>query len=206
MKKVYLIITLLVIVLIVGGCFYNAAEVETSQNQAQEPADTNQAVDVTVGDQEPDDGIERFYPDQTKTIKKLATTDASVPADTAERNFTVTQELQAKIHLVDKYNPGTCYGMPGPVPQVAIDGMIERNPGLSVFLLQRYNLTSDLEIYNKIKQINGVRLTTVPGGQYQFNFIDGQCCTLTAYEGEVSIIGQNITEKVTNQATKENPC
>jgi len=205
MKKIYLIIILLVVVLVLGGCFNDAIE-EANQDQAQEPDATDQIVDVATKNSEPKDEIQRFYPDQSSVTKKSATADASVQANNIERNFTVTQELQTKLYLVDKYSPGTCYGMPGPVPQVAIDGMIERNPGLSVFLLKRYSLAGDLDIYNKIKQINGVQLTTMVGGKYQFNFIDGQCCTLTAYEGEISIIGQNITEKVTNQATHENPC
>jgi len=36
--------------------------------------------------------------------------------------------------------------------------------------------------------------------------MDGQCCTLNYYEGEINVTGAVISDKITSQATKNNPC
>ncbi len=162
---------------------------EMSANQPTEPAPTDEPV------------IKKYYPKQTSTQTK-----SSGSEEQAERQFTLTNELAAKLYLADKYDPGICYGMPGPVPQQSIDSVLSHDPGLTLYLRTNYDLPTDLDVYTKIKQLNGIRLDEIAGGKYSFNFTDGQCCTLTAYQGEISIIGQNITDNILQQETKNNPC
>ena len=143
--------------------------------------------------------VGKFYPSVASNIKPVETADPN-------KDFAVTPELLAKMYLADKYKPGTCYGLPKPVPEEAVAGMIARNPQLAQFLKQKYELSSDLDIYNKIKQLNGISLDKLGSGNFNFEFMDAQCCTMTGYQGQVLIIGSNITDKVDKQETKTNPC
>ncbi|MFA5047800.1 MAG: hypothetical protein WC516_02025 [Patescibacteria group bacterium] len=143
--------------------------------------------------------VNKFYPDVASSGKASTTPNP-------DKDFVVTPELLAKMYLVDKYKPGICYGMPGPVPEEAVAGMIARNSQLAKFLKQKYGLSGDLDVYNKIKQLNGISLDKLGSGRFNFEFMDGQCCTMTGYQGEVIIIGSSITDKVNNQETKTNPC
>ena len=145
----------------------------------------------------------KFYPDSNPAVVTEAAADG---ATTGARNFTITTELLMRLHLTDKYKPGTCYGLPGPVPPEAVGGMISRNPELAEFLKDRYKLATDLDVYNKIKQLNGIQLEKLASGKYKFNFTDGQCCLLRAYEGEVTVVAQTVTDEILRQESKQNPC
>lgn len=139
--------------------------------------------------------VPKFYPEP------------SMPFDRqSERDFVITQELQIRIHLADKYNPGTCYGMPGPVPDKMVNSLIAENKSLADFLRDRYRLGSDLDVYEKIRQIKAIKLELIFGGKYRFNFTDGQCCFLKMYEGEVTIIGKTISDQVIKTDNEQNPC
>ncbi len=166
---------------------------EEARQKGPEAADGADSESSPIESAEP----EKFYPTPSKLPAE---------ADSDKRDFVVNQELKVKLYLVEKYDPGICYGMPGPVPEEAISGMIDRQPELAEFLAVNYDLKSDLEIYNRIKQLNGVRLTEISGGKYQFNFTDGQCCTLTIYQGEAVIIADTVSDKITSRETKQNPC
>jgi len=192
-KYLFSIVILLMAVFLAGSLGTKNA----NDNLASEPvANNNQPSNNNVNTD-----FQKFYPDSSN-INKPAD---NIPFDQS-RNFTVTQELEIKFYLVDKYNPGICYGTPSPVTDESVSGMIVRNPELSQLLRSKYNLISDLAVYNKIKQLNGVLLTEIKGGNYQFNFIDGQCCVLKAYEGEVNIVGKTISDEVIRTDTKQNPC
>ena len=148
--------------------------------------------------------VQKFYPEGLSP-KKEAVEDPSTSAGSGSSSFSVNQELQVKLYLVDKYNPGVCYGLPGPVPEVAISGMIADNPDLVKFLKSKYELKTDLDIYKKIKQINGIYLKQ-DKGSYLYEFTNGQCCTLHAYQGQITIIGNNISDTILQQETQSNPC
>jgi hypothetical protein len=189
------IILLILLVFLMTGCF-GTSEVE---DIVVPGADNTVSTEVNI----PDDSMtKKFYPDAL-TVKKPVSINSF--GDSSD-SFVITQELQVKLFLVDRYNPGTCYGIPGPVPAVAIASMISKNLGLVKFLRQQYSLPADFDVYSKIKQINGINLTEVAGGNYEFKFIDGQCCTLNVVGGTIQIIGQSIDHQVTNQESKNNPC
>jgi|GEM_PF-961643 len=139
--------------------------------------------------------IRHFRPD---TSSQQAGQSSASSNDSA-RNFIVTVELLAKMHLVDKYRPGICFGAPVAVPQVAIDSLLSAQKDLSDFLRQHYGLTTDLEVYNKIKQLQDIQLTALTSSKFNFTFMDGQCANLVYYEGTVEVVNNVATDTVTSQ-------
>lgn len=137
--------------------------------------------------------VEHFRPDAATP------TSAATPAQSAERNFQLTPDLLAKMYLIDKYKPGTCFGLPAPVPQIAITNLVASNPPLSSYLRQKYGLKTDLEVYNKYKQLQGVTLTETASSKYNFAFTDGQCQTEVHYEGVVTVSNNNVSATVLSQ-------
>lgn len=203
MKKIIKVSGLLVFTLVfLSGC-WGQKKVPNSDVNENEQANVNENTNqVVVAENEA--VLKRFYPIITR-VDASDVNQTGKPND-AERGFVITQELLVKLHLIDKFNPGICYGMPGPIPEEAISGMINNNPILAKFLKDKYVLTTDLDVYNKIKQINGIDLRKLAGGKYKFSFMDGQCCTLTGYAGNVNVVGNDITDEVTDQESKNNPC
>ncbi|MFA4871872.1 MAG: hypothetical protein WC610_02320 [Patescibacteria group bacterium] len=188
-----------ILLILILGLFLAGCAKQNNQNQTAPLASANLNKEDSSQKAVPSAELKRFYP-QTAAVNKPAA--APNPA----KDFVITQDLTLKLYLVDKYNPGTCYGLPGPVPDVAVKGLVSNNPELAQFVKYKYKLNSDLDIYNKIKQLNGISLSKIAGGKYQFNFTNGQCCVLTAYEGEAVIINQTISDSITRQETKNNPC
>lgn len=147
-----------------------------------------------------------YYADQGTATPAAGSGSAASAASTAERNFTITPQLIAKMHLVDKYKPGVCYGKAIPIPDVAIQGMLDTYPDLAAFVRQKYSLKTDLEVYTKMKQLNAIMLTESASSSYNFRFMDGQCCTETIYIGTVQVSGSTATDIVTSQESHTEQC
>jgi len=218
MKRIFII--LLSLIFLLTGCLPSVNKKQTDNNQINQllVTTTTKATDTLVTttltlNQPPNNllvatsnnkrEIKRFYPDSgstNSTNKKPATLDEQ------EKSFTITPELLAKMHLIEKYNPGVCFGIPSPVPQSGIDYLINNNKTLADFVRQRYHLASDLEVYNKLKQFQDIQLTMIASSKYKFQFMDGQCCTLTFYQGTIEVKGDQVIEIIENKETKNNPC
>lgn len=112
-------------------------------------------------------------------------------------------ELEARTYLVDKYNPGTSFGMPRVITQSEIDGLLRANQELAAYVKTKYNLQRDIDVYNKMQQFMGIQLTSAANG-YTFAFSDGQGCTITKYEGTVT--GPPIADTVTKREQRQVPC
>lgn len=194
MKKIGFFSLLLIAVLALSGC---SQATDSPALSAEDPGATGSASQEANQPVTP----KKFYP-QTSALSTTDKAEATAPGG----DFTITQELLIQLYLADKYDPGICYGAPAPVPEVAVSGMIERNPELAQFLKERYNLSTDLAIYEKVKQLNGIQLTKLSGGLYRYNFTDGQCCSLAAYEGQATIVGQKVSDEIINKESKTNPC
>lgn len=205
MKKTILAIFLLFSLLPLAACSLGGGSPMTVQNSAVDASTPNPA-STTVATNTPTASdakkVQKFYPEPLvsqgdPSISAVAKNNSSDP---------MPDNLEIKIYLVDKYNPGTCYGMPTPVPEEAISGMIARNQSLANLVRTKYKLKSNLDIYLKIKQIFGIQLAPISGGKYKYDFTDGQCCSLKYYSGEIQNIGGKILDSVTDQQTKNNPC
>lgn len=217
MKKLVIAISLL-FALSLTGCLPTTTKQQSSKSQVEGSASSSEAENASLGLDKSNENqliaaapaagkkeVKRFYPD-SGSVPTGETSGSSGTVSDLERSFNITPELIAKMHLVDKYNPGVCFGMPGPVPQSAIDSLINGNKALSDFVKQKYNLSSDLEIYNKLKQFQNVQLTVISSSKYKFKFMDGQCCTMTFYQGIVEVSGDKAIETIENKETKTNPC
>jgi hypothetical protein len=119
------------------------------------------------------------------------------------RNFYLSNELLVKLYLVDKYKPGICYGAPTAVPDISIDTVLSGQKSLADFLRQRYGLESELELYNKIKQINGIDLKEISSSNYNYSFMDGQCLILTYYQGRISVFSERIEEVLISRSVHD---
>lgn len=217
MKKLVIAISLL-FALSLTGCLPTTTKQQSSKSQVEGSASSSEAENASLGLDKSNENqliaaapaagkkeVKRFYPD-SGSVPTGETSGSSGTVSDLERSFNITPELIAKMHLVDKYNPGVCFGMPGPVPQSAIDSLINGNKALSDFVKQKYNLSSDLEIYNKLKQFQNVQLTVISSSKYEFKFMDGQCCTMTYYQGVIEVSGDKAIETIENKETKTNPC
>lgn len=140
----------------------------------------------------------KIYRPDTSSQSNNSFQSTTVTPDAA-RDFQITNDLLAKMHLIDKYKPGICFGLAVAVPQVAIDSMISNNQSLTQFLRQHYNLTADLEVYNKMKQLQGITLTEVASSKFNFTFMDGQCSDVVYYEGTVEVSANQVIDTVTNR-------
>lgn len=135
----------------------------------------------------------KYYPDDVNNNV--------VSADDSARNFQITPALLVKMHLADTYNPGICFGDPTAVPQSAINSMMSSQKDLAEFLRQQYNLNSDLEVYNKIKQFQGFDLREVGSSKFDFIFKDGQCYYYEYYRGQAEVIGTKVEIKILEQSS-----
>lgn len=143
--------------------------------------------------------VQRFRPD---TAAPLPGSNSAEQIPTAEQSFRATPDLQAKMYLVDAYKPGTCYGAPAAVSQAAVANLISANPPLSNYLKTKYGLATDLEIYNKLKQLQGITLTETASSKFIFTFIDGQCQTVVYYEGAVEVSVNEVNALVAKQTSQ----
>lgn len=111
-----------------------------------------------------------------------------------------------KATLVEKYSPGTCFGMPGPIPGQEINKTLEQNPELVKYIEDRFNVSEDRGIYKKITQFSNIQLNKTAEG-YDFILKDGNCCKITTYQGKVTI-EEGEVEKIstTGKSTKNVPC
>ncbi|MCJ7450446.1 MAG: hypothetical protein MUP58_01765 [Candidatus Nanohaloarchaeota archaeon QJJ-9] len=110
-----------------------------------------------------------------------------------------------KAELVEKYQPGTCFGMPGGVSEKMIEQTIEQNKKLSDYIKNQYNLQDKQKIYNKIKQFQNINLNRT-GKKYDYILRDGNCCTITTYNGTATLGEGTITIQEENRSSENVPC
>ncbi len=215
MKKISLLILSLILVFLTSGCLKNELGGQSLDNKDmgknnQEKAVIPEPKENSLPDQSPAPvkEVKSFFPDQAVTSPKNDNSPSSVSDKAQERqkSFTVSNELIVGMYLADKYDPGICYGLPVTIPDSAIKSKIAYEPELAEFLRQKYNLKSDLDVYNKMKQLQSSISLEFTGGKYKFNILDGQCCTQKKIEGTVEYLGGKISDTIIRQETKNNPC
>lgn len=111
-----------------------------------------------------------------------------------------------KAHIVEEYDPGTCYGMPGVVSEKLMQDSVERNDELSEYIKQRYGVTKTKEIYHKIQQFNAVSLEKNPEGNMLFEIKDGNCCTINHIDGKIKQTDSGFQTTVKETKTENVPC
>ncbi len=141
--------------------------------------------------------LAKYYPD-----------DGAVAVDSAsqaDQNFMLTPRLLAQLDLIDKYKPGICFGTPVAPTQLMVVNALDVNPSLTKYLKQHYNLMSDLDVYNKLIQLQNVSLIETQSSNFDFSFEDGECSNVIVYQGTISVADNQVSVKVISSATKSQP-
>ncbi len=130
-------------------------------------------------------------------------TETEIKADPIGNGPLRFSELETRTYLVDKYNPGTSFGLPRVIVQSERDALLHVNPDLVTYVKGKYNLVSDTDIYPKVMQFLAIHLTPTREG-YDYAFSDSRTCTITSYEGK--LMGPPVTDTVTKREQRTVPC
>jgi hypothetical protein len=131
---------------------------------------------------------EHFRPDAAQTTFQPA-----------NANFQPTSDLLARLFLVDKFKPGICFGIPTPAASSDIAAANDADPPLSDYVRKLYGLTSDLQLYDKLTQLNGISLIEIASSKFAFTLRDGQCQNITTYTGTVEVMTGGVQVSVASQ-------
>ncbi len=198
MKKYFYIIIILVCVGLIYIGVAMKKPLPAGQNQSADLAGNlsvnpvNATTATAIGE-----NVVHFRPDT------ISSDSESAAAQDPERNFQITPDLQVRMYLVDAYRPGICFGGPKAVASSDMASLINANQQLTEFIRQKYNLKTDQETYNKLKQLSGVSLVETASSKFNYAFSDGQCQTVSDYTGVISIIGGNISAAVASQVSHQ---
>ncbi|PIW70294.1 MAG: hypothetical protein COW08_02710 [Ignavibacteriales bacterium CG12_big_fil_rev_8_21_14_0_65_30_8] len=115
-------------------------------------------------------------------------------------------ETKIRMFLYEKYHPGHCFGMPGPVDKRIIKWKLTKHPHLVKIIKERYKPTNENKLYDILSSMISFTLKETQGG-YEFSFTDGNCCVITHYKGILYLENNKIIEsKITKQETENVPC
>ncbi len=199
-KKILGIICFLFLPLLLSGCLgrldYSKFESNITDSQNGQAATTG--ADQLAETEQKIPKEKTYYPEQPAA--------ANAGSGDQDRSFTISSQLLAKLYLVDKYQPGICFGQPLSQTASDISALISQNQVLAKFIKLHYRLESDSDVYKKIKQLQGVTLTPIESSKYEYQFSDGQCCSLTTYQGMVELQNNNASDEIKNKSTKLTPC
>lgn len=112
------------------------------------------------------------------------------------------ETLERKQALVDEYSPGD-WGMPGPVADEQVQDELSQHPDLRRFVTERYNTSTDLDVYHRMQQFHRV---TLRDNMTRFTVKDGQTCELRIINGTIRDAGDGYDITATNETTKKVPC
>lgn len=126
-----------------------------------------------------------------------------IPIDSVQVSNTNNNVIKLKLYLIEKYNPGDCFGMPS-IGNPRDRGNI--SPELLVKVKELLKNQTDEEYGVIIRQMNRIGIEQIQTNEYNFFFKDGKCCTIITYNGRLLILGDNIFESNTIKTTEEVPC
>lgn len=203
MKKIAIVLLLLIVAPILAGC----------------QGKVSGRLDGLLNDVQPQDStatpaMSAIQPTANTSSRQVAGgkaavtyyPDSGLPVAASNSPVVLTDKLKMKLYLAEKYKPGICFGEPAGLMSDTVLSYLKENSALAAFVKDYYKISNDLEIYSKIRQIEGISLTRGTEGKYLYRFTDGECCDLTTYEGEINIINVDIFENLLSHNTKKIPC
>jgi len=202
MRKISISLILFIITVIFAGCQGQVPSHLSSllSDEAEAPAVASNG--IGMGEEE-SSRVKPLDPDPNPPVNYYPEIGLS---DATGAGVVLTDKLKMKLYLIDKYKPGSCLGQPSEMSAEEIAGYLRQNYPLAQFARQHYGISSDLEVYSKVKQIMAISLQRGSGGKYLYRFIDGQCCDLITLEGEIEIINANIFETLLKHNSKKISC
>lgn len=115
-------------------------------------------------------------------------------------------ETEIRIFLYEKYHPGNCFGMPGPVDKRIIKWKFTKFPHLVEIINEKYKPKNENKLYDILSSMTSFTLKEIQGG-YEFSFTDGNCCVITHYKGILYLENNKIIDcRITKQETENVPC
>ena len=91
--------------------------------------------------------------------------------------------LEAKEYLVKKYNPGFCFGIPGPISEKEINFTIKSYPQVADFVRDKFNTSSNYELYLIILKMNTIFISKLTNSSYYFAHSSGSCTVIHSFQG-----------------------
>lgn len=194
-KIVLILIVLFCFGLIVLGIFNKQSKTQTNQvvsNTMVSSTDlsTTTATSPVTGNSVIQSMMVKYYPENATTVAGMNS------VLDPEADYIITPAQQAQIYLVDKYKPGICFGKPLAPTQDLITKELTIDSILTRFIKSRYQLTTDLDIYNKLKQLRGVSLTETKSGTFDYIFKDGRCTDVVDYRGVVEVFNGRVSDNL----------
>ncbi len=115
-------------------------------------------------------------------------------------------ETEIRIFLHEEYQPRDCFGMPGRQDERRVIAELTGSEKLVEIIKQRYKVHKRFDIYRILRSLNSFGLEKTDGG-YKFKFVDGNCCTITLYEGFLYLSNNEIIRsEITFKEVKKVPC
>ncbi|MFB6296794.1 MAG: hypothetical protein ABEH66_08180 [Halobacteriales archaeon] len=123
----------------------------------------------------------------------------------SENETTPTGGLQytIRVTLIQRFDPGTTFGMPTAHTNETIEAAIEEQPQLAEKLSETFNTSSRRELFTRLEQYNQIRISKRGSDRYSFSIRDGNACTITTINGTYHANGS--ISHVTN-ASESVPC
>lgn len=114
------------------------------------------------------------------------------------------EEIKMRLYLVKKYNPGDCFGMPM-IKNPRYQSKISPELLLKVKSLSSEKL-NDVEFEKIIRQMERIAIKKTDTAKYYFQFVDGKCCSIMHYKGNLEMHNDEIFEELLEQRGEIVPC
>jgi hypothetical protein len=121
-----------------------------------------------------------------------------------EINFKNDKELRIRAYLVEKYNPGDCFGM----PQVKspYETKIIVNKELIERIKKEYKIKEDSKAEQFAIKMSKIGIIKESKNEYRYEVRDGRCCGITTYKGKIRLKNKKIIETVIEKKEEMVPC
>ncbi|RMG61627.1 MAG: hypothetical protein D6715_13300 [Calditrichaeota bacterium] len=114
--------------------------------------------------------------------------------------------FKVRAFLAEKYRPGNCYGMPGPMPESYVNLVLKDNPVLVEFIKLKYKIRGKHKIFDRLIELLSIHLEPAPDG-FLFRFTDANCCDIAKVLGRVVIENDEIVwVEILKKTHRKVPC
>lgn len=90
-------------------------------------------------------------------------------------------KYEVKRQVVERHNPGTCFGMPTVITRDKMESYIQSNSRLANKVKSDFAINSKEELYKRMKQIEQVTTLEKLGSTVRYKVRDGSCCNIKTH-------------------------
>lgn len=112
-------------------------------------------------------------------------------------------DYKIRAFLVEKYNPGDCFGM----PQIKdpYETKIKVNKDLIARIKKEFNIKEDSKAEQFAIKMSKIGILKESKNEYSYEFRDGNCSGITTYKGKIQLKNKKIIETVIEKTEKMVP-